>query len=156
MHLLLLVHVFFERLKVDLGIYQIYLHVAHIFFYHNQQLCLEYDLRVLYYCNRWSKSAGRAGAPYMAMPCCGSAHANPPPRLSASPVAAPVSQPRRHLKKSRLICVIIPACPCLSGLDRSDGFKEFQTFSFETSGGLRITRALLDRFLACMKPASIT
>ncbi len=32
----------------------------------------------------------------------------------------------------------------------------FQTFSLECGAGLLIKGALLDRFLACMKPASIT
>jgi hypothetical protein len=32
----------------------------------------------------------------------------------------------------------------------------YQTFSLDAGAQLLITRALLDRFLACMKPASIT
>jgi hypothetical protein len=35
-------------------------------------------------------------------------------------------------------------------------FPSFQTFSLEAETGLLITGALLDRFLACMKPASMT
>jgi hypothetical protein len=35
-------------------------------------------------------------------------------------------------------------------------FQSFQTFSLATGEQLRIKELLLDRFLACMKPASIT
>ena len=38
----------------------------------------------------------------------------------------------------------------------TEGFQAFQTFSLDNGTELLIRRALLDRFRACMKPASIT
>ncbi len=46
--------------------------------------------------------------------------------------------------------------PVFIGSDVTPGFLSFQTFSLETGAELLIKGALLDRFLACMKPASIT
>ena len=46
---------------------------------------------------------------------------------------------------------------CLSFVPQPrGGNKPFQTFSLDASAQTLIDKALLDRFLACMKPASIT
>ena len=46
--------------------------------------------------------------------------------------------------------------PFLFEAERIRAIVAFQTFNLALGGGLRIKGALLDRFLACMKPASIT
>ena len=46
--------------------------------------------------------------------------------------------------------------PYIIGNKANVGFTSFQTFSLDAAAELLITGALLDRFLACMKPASIT
>jgi hypothetical protein len=46
--------------------------------------------------------------------------------------------------------------PSIVAMQGNARFPSFQTFSLEAETGLLITKALLDRFLACMKPASIT
>jgi hypothetical protein len=40
--------------------------------------------------------------------------------------------------------------------ERNAAPEPFQTFSLDIGNGARIKSLLLDRFLACMKPASIT
>jgi hypothetical protein len=59
-------------------------------------------------------------------------------------------------KKCGLILATIPALPCLIDSDGIAASTRFQTFSLEDAQGSLIKEALLDRFLACMKPASIT
>jgi hypothetical protein len=46
--------------------------------------------------------------------------------------------------------------PHVLGGQRNAAPEPFQTFSLDIGNGARIKVLLLDRFLACMKPASIT
>jgi hypothetical protein len=50
----------------------------------------------------------------------------------------------------------IPRNPCFVTDDDRGALQTIQTFSLDASAQLLITVSLLDRFLACMKPASIT
>ena len=76
--------------------------------------------------------------------------------VAQNPSAIPAAPRRMAAKKSGLILATIPHSPCLFGADPKDGFTSFQTFSLDHGEGLLIKVSLLDRFLACMKPASIT
>ncbi|MCB2152955.1 MAG: hypothetical protein KDE06_18700, partial [Rhodobacteraceae bacterium] len=49
-----------------------------------------------------------------------------------------------------------PRMPVFIDAKANLAFLPFQTFSLDSGGEPRIKIALLDRFLACMKPASIT
>jgi hypothetical protein len=74
--------------------------------------------------------------------------------LSANVIAAmPMCRLR---KKTDLIFETIPVCPCFVVRDGNWAFEAFQTFSLDRREELPIRKLLLDRFLACMKPASIT
>jgi hypothetical protein len=68
--------------------------------------------------------------------------------------AAPI--PANFAKNSDFILATIPLIPVFITSDTKEGFVTFQTFSLDAGAQLLITAALLDRFLACMKPASIT
>jgi hypothetical protein len=63
---------------------------------------------------------------------------------------------RADRKKSIHILATMLLLACLFEAERRRAIQPFQTFSLAMGGRLRITNALLDRFLACMKPASIT
>jgi hypothetical protein len=63
---------------------------------------------------------------------------------------------RRRAKKSALISATISLWASVIGRKASVASEPFQTFSLDTGNVARIKSALLDRFLACMKPASIT
>jgi hypothetical protein len=58
--------------------------------------------------------------------------------------------------KTDLIFATILICPCFIDGEGSEAFEAFQTFSLDQRKRLLIKAVLLDRFLACMKPASIT
>jgi hypothetical protein len=60
------------------------------------------------------------------------------------------------VKNSGFILETIPLIAVKVSCDRKEGFMTYQTFSLDAGAQLLIPRALLDRFLACMKPASIT
>jgi hypothetical protein len=68
----------------------------------------------------------------------------------------PAINGRTGRRKSGLILETILLWPYFVGINRSDDFSYFQTFSLDEGTELLIKDALLDRFLACMKPASIT
>jgi hypothetical protein len=68
--------------------------------------------------------------------------------------AAPIQA--NFAKNSDFILATIPLIPVFITPDPKEGFVTFQTFSLDAGAQLLITRPLLDRFLACMKPASIT
>ena len=65
------------------------------------------------------------------------------------------TRPRR-VKRCVLICATMLLLPRVLCGQRNAAPEPFQTFSLDIGGGARIKSALLDRFLACMKPASIT
>ncbi|MEO1106560.1 MAG: hypothetical protein AAFX90_01420 [Pseudomonadota bacterium] len=70
--------------------------------------------------------------------------------------AIPAASERRGRRKSGLILETILLWPYFVGYHRTDDFSYFQTFSLDEGMELLIKVSLLDRFLACMKPASIT
>jgi hypothetical protein len=76
--------------------------------------------------------------------------------VAAKTVAIPAITGRTGRRKSGRILETILLWPYFVGIHRTDDFSCFQTFSLDEGGELRIKGALLDRFLACMKPASIT
>ena len=63
---------------------------------------------------------------------------------------------RNRRKNSGFILETIPVLALFVDPEPTEGFQAFQTFSLDDGTELLIRRALLDRFLACMKPASIT
>ncbi|WP_217360255.1 hypothetical protein [Ruegeria sp. HKCCA5463] len=71
-------------------------------------------------------------------------------------LAIPATSDRNGRRKSGLILETILLWPYFVGIHRSDDFSYYQTFSLDQGAELLIKVALLDRFLACMKPASIT
>ena len=62
----------------------------------------------------------------------------------------------KFAKSTDFILAMIPLIPVFITSDTKEGFVTFQTFSLDAGAQLLITTPLLDRFLACMKPASIT
>jgi hypothetical protein len=75
---------------------------------------------------------------------------------AAKMVAIPVITKRTGRRKSGRILETILLWPYFVGIHRTDDFSYYQTFSLDEGVELLIKGALLDRFLACMKPASIT
>ncbi|NOG08727.1 MULTISPECIES: hypothetical protein [unclassified Ruegeria] len=71
-------------------------------------------------------------------------------------LAIPAANGRNGRRKSGLILETILLWPYFVGIHRSDDFSYYQTFSLDEGAELLIKVPLLDRFLACMKPASIT
>ena len=87
------------------------------------------------------------------MPCEGSAMA-----LSQASTRAK-KPPQTHdaaWKNTDLILVTIPLVPCFLAAILNPHGKPRQTFSLDWALTSLIKTLLLDRFLACMKPASIT
>jgi hypothetical protein len=70
--------------------------------------------------------------------------------------AIPAPIPRREWKKTGHTLATILLWPYFIMHHANGGFMSFQTFSLDAAAKLRIKTSLLDRFLACMKPASIT
>jgi hypothetical protein len=87
------------------------------------------------------------------MPCAGSAKLAPEESSRAS-----VPPPKRL----KIVAVIVLETPCRFGFltrlvveeDRIAPPDLYQTFSLDDGGERLIRESLLDRFLACMKPAS--
>jgi hypothetical protein len=86
------------------------------------------------------------------MPCLGAEAAADATKTNAA--AAP--KRRAIVNNSGSIIATIPLIPVHVTDQPKEGFVTYQTFSLDKGDQLLITRALLDRFLACMKPASIT
>ncbi|MEL6992222.1 MAG: hypothetical protein AAGL92_11655, partial [Pseudomonadota bacterium] len=63
---------------------------------------------------------------------------------------------RRMWKKIGFNFATMPRLPCFIDPEGNEGSSSFQTFSLDHEVQWPITLLLLDRFLACMKPASIT
>jgi len=63
---------------------------------------------------------------------------------------------RSVVKNSGFILATIPLIPVSIDDQPREGSETFQTFSLDLRAQLPIKTLLLDRFLACMKPASIT
>jgi hypothetical protein len=59
-------------------------------------------------------------------------------------------------KLTGLILATISEAPWFVDRNANGRFRALQTLSLDRGEGLLIKGALLDRFLACMKPASIT
>jgi hypothetical protein len=88
----------------------------------------------------------------MEIPCFGPLSATP--AINEITPAAP-----KTLILVKNLCLISATFSLLDALilpESTERRQAFQTFSLEDGAGLRITNILLDRFLACMKPASIT
>jgi hypothetical protein len=86
------------------------------------------------------------------MPCDDSACAQTV--LATRMIPARIARVRE--KNTGRIMATIPLWPYFLDPLTSRGFTSFQTFSLAGGLELLIKASLLDRFLACMKPASIT
>ena len=70
--------------------------------------------------------------------------------------AIPVNMRHTEWKNTDLNLGTILLWPYFLNPYATKGFVPYQTFSLDSSEKLTIKVSLLDRFLACMKPASIT
>ena len=86
------------------------------------------------------------------MPCIGSEEAS----VATAESAAASEIARRAEKISGVILATILLLPVFVGGKPIGDSKRFQFFSLDAGAELLIKGSLLDRFLACMKPASIT